>query len=93
METGEGTEPEADGEIDVPGMVVLFDCVTGDPSVLLLLLTPVEYSPVRDSEVKLAVGAVPGAEDVMLPAGMVPVEKRLDLVPLDVVAGEDGTDV
>lgn len=47
MEVGKGTELEAVTVIVVPGMPVLFDGVTGDPSVLLLL-TPVEYSPVRD---------------------------------------------
>ena len=46
METGKGTELEAVGGIEVPGMMVLFDAVTGDPGVLLL--TPVEYAPERD---------------------------------------------
>lgn len=47
MVVGNGPELEAVTVTVVPGMLLLFDGVTGDPSVLLLL-TPVEYPPVRD---------------------------------------------
>lgn len=67
-------------EDDVAGtMNELFDSVTGDPGVLLLI--PVENSPERDAEVKLALGEVPGRELVPLLAGA------------ELVAGALGADV